>query len=258
MLDDKRIIITGVGTGLGKEVVRQCLEDGARVTIGARTLANLEAVAAELDPGGERVEVVATDISKVEDCKAIVARARARFGGVDGLVQVAAYEMAWGGVGDADFTHWRRAFDINVVACMELIRAVRPAMLAAGGGSVVLIGSQSMYEEQLPQMGYSASKGALQSAMYYLAKDLGPENIRVNMVVPSWMWGPPVQSYVAMLAKGENVPEDVIVGRIANSIPLGRIVPDEDVANAVAFFASDRARMISGQTLMVNGGEKVR
>lgn len=258
MLEDKRIIITGVGPGLGKEVARQCLEDGARITIGARTVAKLESIAAELDPGGERIEVVATDISKVEDCNAIVARAKARFGGVDGLIQVAAYEMAWGGVADADFKHWRRAFEINVVACMELIRAVRPAMLAGGGGSVVLIGSQSMYEEQLPQMGYSASKGALQTAMYYLAKDLGPENIRVNMVVPSWMWGPPVQTYVAMRAKSENVPEDVIVGRITNNIPIGQIVPDEDVANAVVFFASDRARMISGQTLMVNGGEKVR
>jgi NAD(P)-dependent dehydrogenase (short-subunit alcohol dehydrogenase family) len=131
-------------------------------------------------------------------------------------------------------------------------------MIASGGGSVVLIGSQSMYEEQLPQMGYAASKGALQTAMFYLAKDLGPENIRVNMVVPSWMWGPPVQMYVEMTAKGEKVSADEVVARIAGNIPLGKIVPDEEVANAVAFFASDRARMISGQTLMVNGGEKVR
>jgi NAD(P)-dependent dehydrogenase (short-subunit alcohol dehydrogenase family) len=258
MLQNKRIVITGVGTGLGKEVARQCLQDGASITIGARTLANLEAVAAELDPSGERIEIVATDIGKVEDCNAIVARSVARFGGVDALIQVAAYEMAWGGVADADFNHWRKAFDVNVVACMELVRAARPAMIASGGGSVVLIGSQSMYEEQLPQMGYAASKGALQTAMFYLAKDLGPENIRVNMVVPSWMWGPPVQMYVEMTAKGEKVSADEVVARIAGNIPLGKIVPDEEVANAVAFFASDRARMISGQTLMVNGGEKVR
>lgn len=258
MLDGKRIIITGVGTGLGKEVARQCLEDGASITIGARTLENLEQVAAELDPSGERVEIVATDISKVEDCQKIVERAQARFGGVDALVQIAAYEMAWGGVDDADFATWRQAFDVNVVACMELIRAAKPALLASGGGSVVLIGSQSMYEEQLPQMGYAASKGALQTAMFYMAKDLGPENIRVNMVVPSWMWGPPVQMYVDMTAKGENVEPEEVKARITKNIPLGDIVPDEEVANAVVFFASDRAKMISGQTLMVNGGEKVR
>jgi NAD(P)-dependent dehydrogenase (short-subunit alcohol dehydrogenase family) len=258
MLQDKRILITGVGTGLGKEVARQCLEDGARITIGARTLGNLEAVAAELDPGGERVEIVAMDIGKVADCQNIVARAEARFGGIDALIQVAAYEMAWGGVEDADFEHWRKAFDINVIGCMELVRAAKPAMVRSGGGSVILIGSQSMYEQQLPQMGYAASKGALQTAMFYMAKDLGPENIRVNMVVPSWMWGPPVQMWVEMTAKGENLPEEVVKARITDNIPLGDIVPDEEVANAAVFFASDRAKMISGQTLMVNGGEKVR
>ena len=258
MLQRKRVLITGVGTGLGKEVARQCLEDGAKITIGARTVANLEAVAAELDPGGERVEIVAMDIGKVADCQNIVARAEARFGGIDAVIQVAAYEMAWGGVEDADFEHWRKAFDINVIACMELVRAAKPAMVRSGGGAVILIGSQSMYEEQLPQMGYAASKGALQTAMFYMAKDLGPENIRVNMVVPSWMWGPPVQMWVEMTAKGENLPEDVVKARITDNIPLGDIVPDEEVANAAVFFASDRAKMISGQTLMVNGGEKVR
>lgn len=258
MLQHKRILITGVGTGLGREVARQCLEDGAKITIGARTLANLEAVAAELDPSGERVEVVAMDIGKVADCQNIVARAEARFGGIDAVIQVAAYEMAWGGVEDADFEHWRKAFDINVIGCMELVRAAKPAMVRSGGGAVILIGSQSMYEEQLPQMGYAASKGALQTAMFYMAKDLGPENIRVNMVVPSWMWGPPVQMWVEMTAKGENLPEEVVKARITDNIPLGDIVPDEEVANAAVFFASDRAKMISGQTLMVNGGEKVR
>lgn len=258
MLQDKRILITGVGTGLGREVARQCLEDGAKITIGARTLANLEAVAAELDPSGERVEIVAMDIGKVADCQNIVARAEARFGGIDAVIQVAAYEMAWGGVEDTDFEHWRKAFDINVIGCMELVRAAKPAMVRSGGGAVILIGSQSMYEEQLPQMGYAASKGALQTAMFYMAKDLGPENIRVNMVVPSWMWGPPVQMWVEMTAKGENLPEEVVKARITDNIPLGDIVPDEEVANAAVFFASDRAKMISGQTLMVNGGEKVR
>ncbi len=69
-------------------------------------------------------------------------------------------------------------------------------MKAAGGGSVVLIGSQSMFQPALPQSGYAASKSALLSAMYYLADELGADNIRCNMVVPSWMWGPNVEMYV--------------------------------------------------------------
>ncbi len=94
--------------------------------------------------------------------------------------------------------------------------------------------------------------------MYYLADELGKERIRVNMVVPSWMWGPPVQGFVKMRAKGENVSEEAIVNEITSKIPLGEIVPDEDVAEAALLLASDRARSITGQALMVNGGELMR
>ena len=107
-------------------------------------------------------------------------------------------------------------------------------------------------------MGYAASKGALQTAMFYLAKDLGPENIRVNMVVPSWMWGPPVEAFVKFRAKSQDVPEQAIVDEITGRIPLGSIVPDEEVAEAAVFLMSDRARCITGQTLLVNGGEMMR
>lgn len=141
---------------------------------------------------------------------------------------------------------------------MTLLRALVPSMRRAGSGAVVLVGSQSMYVPQLPQAGYAASKGALLSAMYYLADELGPDGIRVNMVVPSWMWGPPVEAFVKFRAKSESRSEQEVVDEIAGRIPLRHIVPDEDVAEAALFLASDRARGISGQSLMVNGGELMR
>jgi NAD(P)-dependent dehydrogenase (short-subunit alcohol dehydrogenase family) len=174
------------------------------------------------------------------------------------MVQVAAYEIVFGGLHDTKFEDWRRAFDTNVLGSLTLIRAIAPEMKRAGGGSIVLIGSQAMYVPQLPQAGYAASKGALLSAMYYLTQELGPDRIRVNMVVPSWMWGPPVQAFVKLRAKTEGVPEEAIVDEIKSRIPLGEIVPDEDVAEAALMLASDRARGITGQTLMVNGGEMMR
>jgi NAD(P)-dependent dehydrogenase (short-subunit alcohol dehydrogenase family) len=94
--------------------------------------------------------------------------------------------------------------------------------------------------------------------MYYLTTELGPDRIRVNMVVPSWMWGPPVETFVKMRAKAEGVGKQAIVDEIRSRIPLREIVPDEDVAEAVIFLASERARCISGQTLLVNGGEMLR
>jgi NAD(P)-dependent dehydrogenase (short-subunit alcohol dehydrogenase family) len=77
-------------------------------------------------------------------------------------------------------------------------------------------------------------------------------------VVPSWMWGPPVQTFVKLQAKKEGVPEQAVVDDIKSRIPLGEIVPDEDVAEAALLLTSDRARGITGQTLMVNGGEMMR
>jgi NAD(P)-dependent dehydrogenase (short-subunit alcohol dehydrogenase family) len=174
------------------------------------------------------------------------------------MVQVAAYENVFGGLQDTDFENWRRAFETNVLGSMTLMRPVATAMKQAGGGSIVLVGSQSMYQPQLPQAGYAASKSALLSAMYYLTEELGPDKIRVNMVVPSWMWGPPVEAFVKFRAKSENVPEQAIVDEITGRIPLGSIVPDEEVAEAAVFLMSDRARCITGQTLMVNGGEMMR
>jgi NAD(P)-dependent dehydrogenase (short-subunit alcohol dehydrogenase family) len=258
MLEGKTVIVTGVGAGLGREVACQCARDGANVVLGARTAAQLEAVAKEADPSGERTLTVPTDITNAEDCTRITAEAERRFGGVDALVQVAAYENVFGGLDDTDFDKWRRAFDTNVIGSLQLLRPAAAAMKRGGGGSVVLIGSQSMYLPLLPQAGYAASKGALASAMYYLANELGPEKIRVNMVVPSWMWGPPVERFVKLQAKQQGVSEEEVLAGITGKIPLREMAADEDVANAVAFLASNRARMITGQTLMVNAGELMR
>jgi NAD(P)-dependent dehydrogenase (short-subunit alcohol dehydrogenase family) len=174
------------------------------------------------------------------------------------MVQVAAYENAFGGLQDTDFENWRKAYDTNVLGTLTLVRAIAPRMKESGGGALVLVGSQSMYEPQLPQAGYAASKGGLLSAMYYLADELGPDRIRVNMVVPSWMWGPPVQAFVKLRAKAEGIEEQAVKDEITRRIPLGQIVPDEDVAEAALLLASDRARSITVQTLMVNGGEMMR
>jgi NAD(P)-dependent dehydrogenase (short-subunit alcohol dehydrogenase family) len=258
ILENQTLLVSGVGAGLGREVARLALRDGANVVLAARTEAVLAETAKALDPSGERVAWVRTDITRAADCEALAALAIERFGAVDAMVQVAAYEAVFGGLHETDFETWRRAYDTNVLGSLTLIRAIAPRMKSAGGGSIVLIGSQSMYEQQLPQAGYAASKGALLSAMYYLAGELGADRIRVNMIVPSWMWGPPVELFVKLRAKSEGVPHEQIIEEIASRIPLGEIVPDEDVAEAVLLLASDRARSITGQALMVNGGEMMR
>jgi NAD(P)-dependent dehydrogenase (short-subunit alcohol dehydrogenase family) len=258
LLEGKTVIVTGVGSGLGGECAAASLREGANVVAAARTEASLAATAHELDPSGERIAARPTDITDPDACAALVDLALARFGRVDALVQVAAFEMVFGGLHQTDLADWRTAFETNVLGALTVLRPVATAMKTTGGGSVVLIGSQSMFKPSLPQAGYAASKGALLSAMYYLADELGADNIRCNMVVPSWMWGPNVQMYVSGTARHRGVPDEEVVHEIAGGFPLRRMTEDGEVADVVMFFASDLAKAVTGQHLMVNAGELMR
>jgi NAD(P)-dependent dehydrogenase (short-subunit alcohol dehydrogenase family) len=258
ILEGKTVVVTGVGGGLGRECAANALRDGASVVLAARTGSTLEATAADLDPSGERVATHVTDITDPASCDALVEVALERFGSVDALIQVAAYENVWGGLYDLRFEAWRKAFETNVLGALTVLRPVATAMKAAGGGSVVLIGSQSMFQPALPQSGYAASKGALLSAMYYLADELGADNIRVNMVVPSWMWGPNVELFVTGTATSQGTTQEEVLEGIVGKFPLRRMTEDGEVADVAVFFASDYAKAVTGQHLMVNSGEMMR
>ena len=258
MLEDKTVLISGVGPGLGREIAAAALREGANVVIGARSPERLEKAAAELDASGERLAARPGDITKPEDCEALAAAATSRFGRLDAVVQVAAYETVASTLADTPDDVWKQSFETNVVGSAQIVHAAAPHLKAAGGGSVVLIGTQSMWLPQLPQMAYASSKGALLSAMYYMARELGPDKIRVNMVVPTWMWGPPVAGYARWQAGERGISEQEVVDEITANMPLGVMPADEDVADAVMFFCSDRSRMITGQSLMVNAGELMR
>jgi NAD(P)-dependent dehydrogenase (short-subunit alcohol dehydrogenase family) len=257
LLEDRTVIVSGVGPGLGREIAAAAARDGANVVLGARTEGNLEKAAAEIDPDGARVAYRATDITEGDDCDALVALAVERFGRVDALVNCAALDAIFGGVEDAKWDEWQQAMNVNVFGTMRMTQAAIPP-LKERGGAVVFIGSQSMYWSQVPQTAYAASKSALIGAVAHLAVELGPSRIRVNTVIPTWMWGPPVEGYVQYTAQQQGVaPEEIIAG-ITSKMPLGEIPSDGDVADAVVFFASDRARMITGQALLVNAGEYIR
>lgn len=259
MLEGKTVVVTGVGPGLGREIAACAVRDGANVAIAARGGEKLAKIAVDLDPGGERVLACPTDITRPDDCEALMARAAERFSRVDAVVQVAALDTLFGTLESTSAEDWAKAMGVNVVGTMQVASAAVPHLEAAGGGSIVLIGSQSMWlPPPMKQIAYASSKGALISAMYHMAEELGPKKIRVNMVIPTWMWGPPVEAYVRWQAKERNLSEEAVIGEITARMPLGEIPADEDVAEAVGFFCSDRSRMITAETLLVNAGELMR
>ncbi len=255
ILEGKTLIVCGVGTGLGSEIARAAYRDGANVVLAARTRATLEAAAKEIDPSGERVEIVPTDITDEAQCEALAAAARQRFGQVDALAQVAAVDSLFGGLSEVTADDLARCMNTNVTGSVLVSRAVAEPMKAAGGGSIVLIGSHASWLPNMPQLAYASSKGALRTVMYCMAKDLGPDRIRVNTVVPTWMWGPPVEGFVKSEAQRRGISEDAIIQEITDKFCIPEIPKDDDVAEAVIFLASDRARLITGQYLMVNSGQ---
>ncbi|WSQ09891.1 SDR family oxidoreductase [Streptomyces sp. NBC_01231] len=259
LLTGKTVVVSGVGAGLGHQVAAAVVRDGGNAVLGARTEANLAKSAAEIDPDETHTAFRATDITDEGQCEALAGLARERFGQIDGVVHVAAWDSYFGGVEDADFTTWQSVIDVNLLGSLRMTRACLPA-LKAGGGSVVFIGTQSAVAapSQVRQAAYAASKGALTSAMYSLARELGPYRVRVNTVLPGWMWGPPVQAYVRFTAHTEGVPESEVLARLTERMALPDLASDVDVADAAVFLASDRARAITGQSLLVNAGELMR
>ncbi|MEU3488920.1 SDR family oxidoreductase [Streptomyces massasporeus] len=259
LLAGKTVVVSGVGAGLGRQVAAAVVRDGGRAVLGARTEASLAKTAAEIDPGGELTAYRATDIRDEAQCEALAGVARERFGGIDAVVHVAALDGYFGGLEDADFESWRSVLDVNLLGTLRMTRACLPSLKEAGG-SVVFIGTQSAVAapSQVRQAAYAASKGALTSAMYSLARELGPHRIRVNTVLPGWMWGPPVQAYVQFAAQSEGVEEATVLERLTGRMALPELATDADVADAAVFLASDRARSITGQSLLVNAGELMR
>ncbi|MEU9055728.1 SDR family oxidoreductase [Streptomyces sp. NPDC048384] len=259
LLNGKTVVVSGVGAGLGHQIAAAVVRDGGNTVLGARTEANLAKSAGEIDPDGAHTAYLATDITDEGQCEALAALGRERFGGIDGVVHVAAWDSYFGGLEDADFATWQSVIDVNLLGSLRMTRACLPALKECGG-SVVFIGTQSAVAapSQVRQAAYAASKGALTSTMYSLARELGPHRIRVNTVLPGWMWGPPVQAYVQFTAHTEGVEESEVLGRLTERMALPDLATDGDVADAAVFLASDRARAITGQSLLVNAGELMR
>ncbi|MCR9093099.1 MAG: SDR family oxidoreductase [bacterium] len=258
MLKDKTIVIAGVGQGLGSQIARLALREGANVVLAARNRVNLELIAAELSPEGERVLTVPTDITDQSQCRSLVEAAAKHFGRIDGVVQVAALDRVFGGLAEVTRNDWMDAYELAVVGSAQIVLAAAPYMKDAGGGSVVLIGSQSSFVPMIPQVAYASAKGALMTTMYFMAKELAPDNIRANTVVATYMWGPALEGYVSETAEARGIAPEDVIAEISSTMPLGRIPTDEDVAEAVIFLASDRASTITGQHLMVNSGLVMR
>jgi NAD(P)-dependent dehydrogenase (short-subunit alcohol dehydrogenase family) len=254
LLENRVAIVSGIGPGMGRDVSMALAREGAHVVLAARRADKLEAVASEIRASGRQALCVPTDIAKAADSQRLVDAALAEFGRIDVLVNNAFK----GGVeplfADIDLNEWRAIFDVNVFGAMQLTQAVIAPMRRQGGGSIVFINSMSMRIIEPRFGGYAASKGALMIAAQTLARELGADKIRVNSVVPGYIWGAALEGYFKSLAKQQNSTPEAVYTEIASRTCLRHIPTSAEIADAVVFFASDLSRVVTGQALDVNGG----
>jgi NAD(P)-dependent dehydrogenase (short-subunit alcohol dehydrogenase family) len=253
LLEGKVAIVSGIGPGMGRDVSLALAREGADVALAARTAPSLEAVAAEIRALGRRALAVPTDIARPEDRKRLAETAHAELGRIDVLVNNAFLSAPYELVESADLDGWRKIFDVNLFGSVGLSQAVVPYMKERGG-SIVMVNSMSMRIVEPRFGGYAASKAALLSAAQTMAKELGGHRIRVNSVVPGYIWGPALERYFQGLAKQRGVTPEAVYAEIASRTALNRIPDSKEIAGAVVFFASDLSSAITGQSLDVNCG----
>ena len=245
LLQDKVCIITGAAQGIGKGIAEQFAADGAIVYACDMREGSMDEWAKECaERNNTRVIPQYFDVTDAAAVKSAFMVIFKQEGRIDALVNNAGVVFNRK-IGMIMRPETELMFKVNVIAVIELVQLVSRLMARTGGGSIVNIASVTAVLGSPGQSAYSATKGAVISFTKSAAKELAPQGIRVNAVAP----GIVKTERFAELYESEGAKIDQRIGRIA----LGRLGAPEDIANACAFLASDRALYISGQILGVDG-----
>ncbi|MCT9007166.1 SDR family NAD(P)-dependent oxidoreductase [Streptomyces rhizosphaerihabitans] len=241
-LCDKRVLVTGGTRGLGEQIVRLLSAEGVRVATCARTARGLETLAASLGPG---LFTRPLDVTAPEELEGFVEDTAELFGGLDGVVACTGGSRG-GGFEQANAEDWAATWAVNVGHATRLVRAAVPHLRAAGGGSVVVISSISGWKPGPPAQ-YSVAKSAQIQLASSLARELGPDGIRVNAVSPGSMLIPG-RRWDRMRREDP----EAFARFVAAELPGGAPVAPQEVARVVAFLLSDWSSGISGAHLPVD------
>jgi NAD(P)-dependent dehydrogenase (short-subunit alcohol dehydrogenase family) len=247
-------VVTGVGPGIGRSTALALARDGCDVAIAARSAAYLDEVVQELEALGAGALAVPTDTGDVAQCRALVDRTVGHFGRLDVVVSSAAKGAPNHTIMHADLDDWEQAWLVNVLGPLELFRTAVPHLAAAGGGAIVVVSALAVRAINAGQGAYAATKSALTVAAQTLAREVGVDEIRVNVVVPGFVAGPSTESMFTRMAERRNTTVEAVQEQIAGEHALRRLPTPDDIADAIVFLASARARSITGQTLDVNAG----
>ena len=254
LLTDKVVVISGVGPALGTTLARRCAEEGADLVLAARTVERLEDVAGQVRGLGRRALAVGTDITDDQQVADLVSTSLAEFGKVDVLINNAFRVPSMKPFANTSFEHIRETVELTVLGALRLIQGFTPA-LTESKGSVVNVNSMVVRHSDPKQGAYKLAKSALLAMSQSLASELGGAGIRVNSVLPGYIWGGTLQGYFEHQATKYGTTVEQIYQAAAANSDLKKLPTEDEVASAILFMASDLASGITGQTLDVNCGE---
>lgn len=243
-LKDKVALITGGDSGIGKAVAIAFAREGATIAISyLNEHSDAQLTADVIKDAGQKVLLMPGDISEEKHCRQMVEKVVEEFGGIDILVNNAAYQMAHESLQDVSAEEWDFTFKTNVYAMFYLCKAAEPYLKP--GSSVINTTSVNAYTPKPILAPYTATKAAIQNFTSALAQLWAQKGIRVNCVAPGPIWTP--------LIPGSFDPEQT--SEFGNSSPLKRAGQPVEVAPAFVLLAADEASYISGATIAVTGGK---
>jgi NAD(P)-dependent dehydrogenase (short-subunit alcohol dehydrogenase family) len=246
----KRVLITGGTKGLGAAMTQRFAVSGAKVAVTARSRAASD---------GDASLFVQADLGTAAGAQAVIDRIHAAWGGLDILIDnVGASDVPSGSFASLSDEVWQRILEVNLLSAIRLDRAFVPGMMERRSGIVIHIGT---IWHRLPQpdtaLAYCAAKSALSSYSKGLAKAVAPHGVRVNMVSPGFIETEAAHSWIVQIAQSEGIGEEAarqqIIAR-SGGIPVGRTGRPAEIAELVAFLASDRAAFASGADYFLDGG----
>ncbi len=248
-LAGKVAIVTGGAGGIGSQVCRTLAAQGARVAVADRDLDGARVVADEIHADGGRAEAVAVELADESSVAAMVAEVLGHFGGVDILDNNAALTDADvlardGAVTDMSLDVWDQMMAVNLRSQLLTCKHAIPSMVARGGGSIINMSSGAASSGDLVRTAYSVSKSAITAFTQHVATQFGRQGVRANAILPGLVLTDPVRA---------QIPPDLLAG-YSRGLLTPFVGQPGDVADLVAFLASDESRYLTGQSIHLDGG----
>jgi NAD(P)-dependent dehydrogenase (short-subunit alcohol dehydrogenase family) len=254
-LEDRVAVITGGGTGIGREIAQLFASEGATVVIASRKASNLEQVYKEIKSGGGKALAVPADITDDKQVQQLISRTLEEYGKIDILVNnSAASAVSSKYVADIDLDNWNDTLKVNLTGTMLCTRAVLQSMIARKSGVIINISSIAGITGHPGLSAYSTSKWGIIGFTETLAIEVGQYNIRVNALSPAATSNERFENHVRMMARDRGITFTEMMGKILTHYSLRRIAKPAEVASSALFLASDDSSAITGHNLIVSCG----